>query len=104
MDLYQRHSATTYCTAFSYKPIVDEFSPAVLDTNKILEFPKSYCEKLSGFEPVLEKFTGSGAGGHSSSSRNSISSLAEESENEFDDNQSYNLISIFTKDLIKRVF
>lgn len=95
--MYQRHSATTYCTAFSYKPIVDEFSPAVLDTNKILEFPKSYCEKLSGFEPVLEKFTGSGGagGGHSSSSRNSISSLAEESENEFDDNQSYNLISIF---------
>ncbi len=51
LDLYQRYSAASYCTAFSYKPLIEENSLNGMNLKEIskliLKCPSSYCEKMS---------------------------------------------------------
>ncbi len=49
LDLYQRFSASSYCTAFSYKPLFDTYDELVLEScqNKVLKCPANYYEKIS---------------------------------------------------------
>jgi len=51
LDLYQRYSVSSYVTAFSYKPVIDEKKLLDIDfnlnSNHVIKCPASYCEKLS---------------------------------------------------------
>jgi len=47
LDLYQRYSAASYCTAFSYKPLIDEGTCLPDTSGYVLKCPPSYCEKMS---------------------------------------------------------
>jgi len=47
LDLYQRYSAASYCTAFSYKPLIDEGAGLPDTSGYVLKCPPSYCEKMS---------------------------------------------------------
>jgi len=47
LDLYQRYSAASYCTAFSYKPLIDENLDLIDNSGFVLKCPPSYCEKMS---------------------------------------------------------
>ena len=57
LDLYQRYSVSSYCTAFSYKPLFDEKILNEIDyeanANKILQCPPNYCEKISNLHGDL---------------------------------------------------
>lgn len=61
LDLYQRYSVSSYVTAFSYKPIIDDKNLKDIDfkfnLNHVIKCPPSYCEKMashSDFGGVLE--------------------------------------------------
>lgn len=50
LDLYQRYSAASYCTAFSYKPLIEDENLSELagyENGLVLKCPPSYCEKMS---------------------------------------------------------
>ena len=51
LDFYQRYSVSSYVTAFSYKPLIDEKILCEIDLesnlNHVIKCPSSYCEKLS---------------------------------------------------------
>ncbi|CAF0705126.1 unnamed protein product [Brachionus calyciflorus] len=57
VDLYQRFSVSSYCTAFSYKPVLDENLVKNLERgkNKVLECPTNVCDKLSSLDPLIRK-------------------------------------------------
>ena len=60
LDLYQRYSVSSYCTAFSYKPIIEEELLSDLDldvnSNRVLQCPMSNCEKISNHSDSINKF------------------------------------------------
>ena len=68
LDLYQRYSASSYCTAFSYRPLLpddtgshssDSTSAFEMNSDKALRLPASFGEKLSnqtGFLNHYEEF------------------------------------------------
>lgn len=80
LDLYQRFSASSYCTAFSYKPILDSFDCSLLNKsvsnngNIVLKCPTFSCDKISnlnGFRLKERKFSNAGYSSSDSSSGDS---------------------------------
>lgn len=71
LDLYQRFSASSYCTAFSYKPVMDEETLEELDfesnKNQVLKCPFNYYEKISNHYNY----------GHLSKYENSLSNISD---------------------------
>jgi hypothetical protein len=74
LDLYQRFSASSYCIAFSYKPILDEEILEELDfetnKNQVLKCPFNFYEKISNHNY-----------GHLSSYENSSSNISDLEKN-----------------------
>lgn len=57
LDSYQHFSVSSYCTAFSYKPIFEDelILKTNLERNYVLECPSNVCDKLSNLEPLFNK-------------------------------------------------
>lgn len=57
LELYQRFSVSSHCTAFSYKPLIDyqKIDGIDLNENYVLECPSTFCEQFSNLEPIFDK-------------------------------------------------
>lgn len=71
-DLYQRFSVSSYCTAFSFKPLLKSDLPSGL-SDKVLRFPPMYCDKMTNSQNYYEKLDLSGT-------NDSDSTILDESE------------------------
>jgi hypothetical protein len=57
LDLYQRFSVSSHCTAFSYKPVFEEELTRLIKSDKsyVVECPSNICDKLANLDPILDK-------------------------------------------------